>query len=114
MHADEVDVDVALVRRLLRAQFPQWAELPIEAFEHGGTDHFIFRLGDELQARPRLRPHLPVDLPEPLACGEPAEGYPFTWGIYRWLPGEPPLEASATLARDLADFLHALQHLPVE
>jgi aminoglycoside phosphotransferase (APT) family kinase protein len=131
MHADEVDVDVALVRRLLRAQFPQWAELPIEQFHHGGTDHFIFRLGEEVQARlpkhtpsvgqverelkalPRLRPHLPVELPQPLACGEPGEGYPFTWGVYRWLAGEPPPEPSIRLAQDIAEFLHALQAIPV-
>jgi hypothetical protein len=33
MHADEVDTDSSLVRRLLAAQFPQWAELPIEPVE---------------------------------------------------------------------------------
>ena len=132
MHADEVDVDVALVRRMLRAQFPHWAELPIEQFDHGGTDHFIFRLGDELQARlpkhesstgqvenelralPRLRSHLPVELPQPLERGAPGGDYPFTWGVYRWLPGEPPREASEQLACDLAAFLRALQALPVE
>jgi aminoglycoside phosphotransferase (APT) family kinase protein len=37
MHADEVDIDEALVRRLLAMQFPQWAELPIERFESAGT-----------------------------------------------------------------------------
>lgn len=131
MHADEVDVDVELVRRLLHAQFPQWAELPVEQFHHGGTDHFIFRLAGELQARlpkhapsvgqverelralPRLRGQLLVELPEPLAAGEPGEGYPFTWGVYRWLAGEPPREPSADLARDIAAFLHALQEIPV-
>ncbi len=30
MHADEIETDVALTRRLLEGQFPQWAELPIE------------------------------------------------------------------------------------
>ena len=33
MHADEVHTDAALVRRLLTAQFPQWAELQIERVE---------------------------------------------------------------------------------
>ena len=28
MHANEVDTDAALVRRLLVAQFPQWADQP--------------------------------------------------------------------------------------
>jgi hypothetical protein len=29
MHADEVDTDVALVGRLIAAQFPQWGALEI-------------------------------------------------------------------------------------
>ena len=30
MHADEIDTDVALVRRLLAEQFPQWVDLTID------------------------------------------------------------------------------------
>ena len=30
MHADEIDTDVELVRRLLAGQFPQWADLAID------------------------------------------------------------------------------------
>ena len=29
MHSDELDIDAALVARLIAAQFPQWAGLPI-------------------------------------------------------------------------------------
>ncbi|HXZ06245.1 MAG TPA: hypothetical protein VEH81_15530 [Ktedonobacteraceae bacterium] len=29
MHAEEVDIDISLARRLLRAQFPEWAALPL-------------------------------------------------------------------------------------
>jgi aminoglycoside phosphotransferase (APT) family kinase protein len=129
MHVDEVAVSAELVHRLLEAQFPEWAELPLAPFAHGGTDHFIFRLGDELQVRlpkhepstgqvekemvvlPRLAPHLAVSVPEPLARGEPAEGYPFTWGVYRWLKGEPPRDATAQLARELAAFVNTLQRI---
>src|SRR3989442_363068 len=46
MHADELETDETLVRRLLAVQFPQWAELPIEALPVGGTDNAIYRLGD--------------------------------------------------------------------
>ena len=46
MHADEVDTDATLVRRLLIAQFPQWADLPIEPVPSAGTDNAIYRLGD--------------------------------------------------------------------
>ena len=37
MHVDEVDIDVALVRRLLAAQFPQWADLSIAPVHSAGT-----------------------------------------------------------------------------
>jgi aminoglycoside phosphotransferase (APT) family kinase protein len=51
MHADEIDTDVALVRRLLAGQFPQWADLAIRPVVSYGTDHDIYRLGDHLAAR---------------------------------------------------------------
>lgn len=88
MHPDEVDTDASLVRRLLAAQFPQWADLSIERVAHFGTDHAIYRLGEDLSVRlPRiawatrqvekearwlavLAPHLPLTIPVPLAKGE--------------------------------------------
>lgn len=105
MHADEIETDVELVRRLLAGQFPQWAELPIELVDSYGTDHHIYRLGDELCIRlpiigwaatqaakeakwlPKLAPHLPLALPVQVGIGHPAEGYPFDWSICEWLPG---------------------------
>jgi aminoglycoside phosphotransferase (APT) family kinase protein len=132
MHADEVDTDVALVRRLLAGQFPQWADLAIDPVVSYGTDHDIYRLGDHLAARlprigwateqaakeakwlPRLAPHLPLAVPVQLAMGHPAEGYPFAWSIYEWLPGE---NANGTIddleqaAVDLAGFVNALRRV---
>jgi len=133
MHADEVKTDAALVRRLLAAQFPQWAGLPVRVFASAGSDNTIYRLGDDLAARlpriagatgqvekelawlPKFAPHLPLKVPVPLALGEPGEGYPWTWGVYRWLPGEPAFRENLTdwpgAARDLADFIRALQRM---
>jgi aminoglycoside phosphotransferase (APT) family kinase protein len=55
MHPDEIDTDVALVRRLLGGQFPQWADLAIDPVVSYGTDHDIYRLGDDLAVRlPRI------------------------------------------------------------
>jgi aminoglycoside phosphotransferase (APT) family kinase protein len=106
MHADEVDIDPALVHRLLAEQFPQWADLRIEQVESAGTDNALYRLGDGLVVRlprrertsetlkkerqwlPRLAPLLPLAVPLPLADGLPADGYPFEWSVYRWLRGE--------------------------
>jgi aminoglycoside phosphotransferase (APT) family kinase protein len=53
-------------------------------------------------------------VPEPLALGGPGEGYPFTWAVHRWLPGEPPREGTVQLAHDLAGFLAALQAIDAE
>ena len=62
-HADEVETDVALVRRLLREQFPEWAKLPLSAVAESGTVNALYRLGDELVVRiPRNRPSLWSDL----------------------------------------------------
>jgi aminoglycoside phosphotransferase (APT) family kinase protein len=55
MHADELDIDDALLQRLLAAQFPRWADLPLARVESAGTDNAIYRLGEELAVRlPRM------------------------------------------------------------
>ena len=133
LHADELDIDAALVRRLLAAQFPQWAALPTERVPSGGTDNALYRLGDDLVVRlplaewaangldkelmwlPRLAPMLPVAIPVVLGTGEPAEGYPLPWAVYRWLDGETPtidrIPDPGLLATDLAAFIAALQRI---
>lgn len=136
MHDDEVDVSDGLVRRLLAAQAPELADFPLTRIETWGTDHVIFRLGDELSVRlpkigwaaaqgekedrwlPRLAPHLlPVEVPVPLALGRPAEGYPFRWSVAPWLEGENPTPDGSIdlrrLAVDLAAFVLALQRIEV-
>jgi aminoglycoside phosphotransferase (APT) family kinase protein len=131
MHGDEVDTDASLARRLLAAQFPEWAELPIQPVPSGGTDNALYRLGDRLVMRlprhertagtlaqehrwlPKLAPLLPLAVPTPLARGLPAAGYPWKWSIYEWLDGETayvePVADLESLARDLAQFVAALQ-----
>jgi aminoglycoside phosphotransferase (APT) family kinase protein len=130
MHEDQVDIDDDLVRRLLKNQFPQWADLPLEYFDSGGTVNAIYRLGPQMYVRlplqenwvwhlktemkwlPRLQPHVPYPIPEALGYGEPDLGYPFPWGIYSWIDGEPwAIERLRDLdegARDLAKFVKAL------
>lgn len=44
-------IDVALVRRLLATQFPDWAALPIEPVYPGGWDNRTFRLGSDMSVR---------------------------------------------------------------
>jgi aminoglycoside phosphotransferase (APT) family kinase protein len=132
MHAEEIETDVALVRRLLAEQFPQWADLAIDPVVSYGTDHDIYRVGDHLAARlpriewatkqaakeaewlPKLAPHLPLAVPVQLATGHPAEGYPFEWSVYEWLPGENAngtIEDFDQAAVDLAAFVNALRQI---
>lgn len=132
-HPGPHPVDEDLVRRLIAGQFPRWAGLPVERFPSGGTVNGVYRLGDDMVVRlplarggagdvaperewlPRLAPRLPVAVPEPLGAGEPAEGYPWPWSVYRWLAGENPeagaLDAPERLARDLAAFVTAMREV---
>ncbi len=131
MHADEVDIDADLVRGLLAAHFPQWADLPITRVASAGTENAMFRLGTDLAVRlpmiagatsgiareqqwlPRLAPHLPVAVPEVIGVGEPTENFPWQWSVCRWLDGcNPEVDSIAEpedLAIDLAEFVGALR-----
>jgi aminoglycoside phosphotransferase (APT) family kinase protein len=135
MHEDEREIDVDLVRRLLAAQFPAWASRPVRRVPSAGTDNAMFRLGDDLVVRmprigwavadvareqtwlPRLAPFLPVSIPEPVALGEPAAGYPWPWSVYRWLEGENPavgeVAALPGLAIEIAAFVDSLHRAAV-
>ena len=42
-------IDAALVQRLVAAQFPQWANLPIRRVETEGWDNRTFHLGDDMK-----------------------------------------------------------------
>lgn len=130
---DDVQIDTALVRRLLRAQFPGWSELPLQPIEPGGWDNRTFRLGDALLVRmpsaagyapqvekeqrwlPVLAPLLPLAIPIPAAVGQPGEGYPWQWSVLRWLEGEDANSARGTdrcgIATALAGFIRALQRI---
>jgi aminoglycoside phosphotransferase (APT) family kinase protein len=135
MHAGEFDIDAGLVARLVAAQFPRLAGLPIREFESTGTVNAIYRLGPELYARlPRLRrmvsdlehewrwlpelaPRVPLQIPEPVALGEPDSCFPFPWAIYRWIDGLPYDDAlvwdERRAAQDLAEFVLALRRIAV-
>jgi aminoglycoside phosphotransferase (APT) family kinase protein len=132
MHPDELEIDEALVRRLLSAQFSEWAGLPLRRVEPRGTVNAIFRLGDELAVRlprrrgptapgskeldwlPKLAPLLPVEVPVPVAQGRPGDVYPWFWEIHTWVEGETvPVDEIDVIqgARDLAALIGTLQQL---
>jgi aminoglycoside phosphotransferase (APT) family kinase protein len=106
MHEGELPIDEALVARLLAAQFPELAGLPLRAWPSAGTVNAIFRLGDDHVVRlprlpqwavalerestwlPRLAPHVTLRVPERVAIGRPTAEYPCAWAVDRWLAGE--------------------------
>src|SRR5438132_10971336 len=92
---ESVDSITSLVSRLIRAQFPHWANLAIRPVARQGNDNRTFRLGEHMSVRlpsaeryvaavekerawlPRLSAYLPLPIPVPVAMGEPGEGYPW-------------------------------------
>jgi aminoglycoside phosphotransferase (APT) family kinase protein len=124
-------IDEMLVRGLIDAQFPHWAELPIQPVAAGGWNNKTFHLGNHMLVRlpsaagyaaqvekeqrwlPILAPLLPLPIPKPLVLGTPANGYPWKWLIYEWIDGEVALPERiidlCDFATRLAQFLVALQ-----
>jgi aminoglycoside phosphotransferase (APT) family kinase protein len=133
MHPDDVSIGLPLVGRLVAAQFPHWAHLPLAEVRSAGVDNGVYRLGDELAVRlprrpvvaveadrlyrwlPRLAPHLPLAVPMPLARGAPGEGFPFPWLVCQWLDGQdigadPDVDLADTAVR-LGRFVAALHRI---
>ncbi|HWE98265.1 MAG TPA: aminoglycoside phosphotransferase family protein [Caulobacteraceae bacterium] len=129
---ERMRIDEGLVRRLIAAQFPAWADLPATRLA-AGHDNRSFRLGETMLVRlpsaeryaaqaekeqrwlPYLAPQLPLPIPAPLAIGAPGEGYPWGWQVLRWIEGDtaastPALDLTG-FALDLAGFLAALQRI---
>jgi len=127
----KIQINALFVRELIASQFPQWADLLIKPVESSGWDNRTFHLGDHMTVRlpssveyasqvkkehhwlPKLAPHLPLAIPQPIAMGKPTAEYPWHWSIYQWLEGETAtIERVANLnefAESLANFLKTLQ-----
>lgn len=136
MHDDEIEIDADLVRALIDVQMPEFADRPLRPVEPWGTDNAIWRLGDDLVIRlpridwaveqvdleatwlPRLAPHLPVAVPQPVAIGDPGCGYPHRWAVHRWIPGDGAsldrVSDARKFALDLAAVVRGLGRVPVE
>ncbi|WP_097875606.1 aminoglycoside phosphotransferase family protein [Streptomyces sp. ms184] len=130
-------IEPTLVRGLIAAQFPHWADLPVEAVAASGTANAIYRLGADKAVRlprtegsaadvatehrwlPRLAEQLPFPVPLPLAQGTPDKAFPRPWSVCTWLEGTNPAPGDASsssdlLAADLAEFVLALRRITPE
>jgi aminoglycoside phosphotransferase (APT) family kinase protein len=128
----EVTIEPSLVRALLQEQHSDLAQLALTAIGEG-WDNKLFRLGDDLAVRlprraasaalieqeqqwlPRLSSRLPLPVPAPLRIGRPGSGFPWSWSVVPWFPGESVLLAQpqdpASIVAALGQFLRAL-HQP--
>ncbi|HWD81948.1 MAG TPA: aminoglycoside phosphotransferase family protein [Kribbella sp.] len=133
VHADQVDIDISLVRELVAVQFPQWGTLPLEPVDSSGLVNAIYRLGSDLSVRLPLRPSnidavrreqaklaalapfLPVAIPSVEAIGAPTDAFPGEWSIHRWLTGTHPSPGALVdprgLATDLVAFVDAFRRI---
>lgn len=133
MHAGEIDIDGALVGRLLDEQFPDLAGRTLTAVRSTGTVNALFRLGDDLCVRlprlaawadsiqkewtwlPRLATRLTLRVPRPLALGEPTSEYPCHWAIYAWIEAasyqDEFIDDEHRVASDLANFILELRSI---
>jgi aminoglycoside phosphotransferase (APT) family kinase protein len=137
MHEGQLAVSAGQVRALVGRQFPQWWDLPVRKVISAGTDNAIFRIGQHYAARFPLQPMAPdaamrwlvaeaaaarelagrtrFPTPEPVALGEPGEGYPLPWALQTWLAGTVATDedpgASIPFARDIAEFIGGVRSL---
>ena len=78
-------------------------------------DWYALQVEKEQRWLPLLAPQLPLPIPVPVAKGDPGDGYPYSWSVYRWLDGEPATEQGigdlTAFAIALAAFLVALQRI---
>jgi aminoglycoside phosphotransferase (APT) family kinase protein len=137
MHENQLQITVDSVRLLIDTQFPEWRGLPITELRTQGTVNAIFRLGDRFTARFPLQPDDPAKVrrwleeeagaarellgatrfrtPEPVAIGEPGDGYPLPWSVQTWLDGtiatDDDPSTSVPFARDLAEFVTGVRSL---
>jgi aminoglycoside phosphotransferase (APT) family kinase protein len=127
VHPDQLEIDDEAVAALVRDQHPRWAGLPLRRISGQGTVNAVYRLGDDLQVRlPLRRDHpdtvrrwlvaeaeairelasvCPFPTPEPVAFGEPGNGYPLPWAVQTWVPGDVATVDDPATSEPFADDL---------
>ena len=124
-----------LAAKLISQQFPEYANLDVSDTEKQGHDNRTYRLGEQLLIRmptaesyalkvpkeqellSKLAPYLSLKIPIPIKIGYASQDYPYSFSIYKWLPGKSinlltlSAENKKQLASRLAKFLKELQSI---
>ncbi len=112
IHDDEINTSESVIRSLLTAHCPQWADLPTAPLDSSGTSNSMWRIdvvgsNDIVVRVPRNESAaasverelalLPALAASPIAAtfavptirhaGEPAAGVPFRWLVLDWIDG---------------------------
>lgn len=140
MHKDSLHISVEAARRLIWAQFPQYAGDAIEPLKMIGTDHAIFRIGSvaaakfsfrpgdpatkaealrrELAAMSELTSYSSVPSPLPIGVGLPSADYPQPWIVQSWVEGviatPEALCHSNSFTLDLAHLVNMLRQADLQ
>ena len=126
-----IDINVALVNKLINSQFPEWQGLTVKPIKKSGHDNRTFHLGDKKLVRlpsaeryasqpdkeyewmPKLSKYISLPIPSPIAKGKPSFGYPYSWTVTPLLQGEAVEHGRICDMRgfivDLVNFLKELQ-----
>lgn len=131
------DFDIAVVKKLIADQFPQFKSLEVVPTEIKGYNNYTFRLGDDFIIRlpsdqkyvpsmekeqeilSELSGYLSLKIPNPVFKGTLSERFPRVWSIYKWIDGKSvnlfPIKGLnlKSLAQDLALFLNQLHNIDV-
>ncbi len=139
LHADELSIDLALVRQLVDRAFPEYVDEGLRHMNDSGSSNALFRLGNDKLVRlprqpgggasidkeaswlPYVASRVSVEVPEVVGVGEPDLDYPERWAITTWLHGTRPStprtiprdNGTDGLAEDLVLFLTELRGMEV-
>jgi aminoglycoside phosphotransferase (APT) family kinase protein len=130
-----INITIALARKLIADQFPEYAHLHVAEVLQQGHDNRTYRVGEDMLIRmptaesyalkvpkeqellPKLAKHLSIKIPEPIKMGAPSAAYPYPFSIYKWLDGSSAnhvtLDAREleNIALELANFLQELRKI---
>jgi aminoglycoside phosphotransferase (APT) family kinase protein len=124
---------INIAKKLIFEQFPEFSHLTISDIEKQGHDNRTYKLGEDMLIRmpiseqyalkvpkeqellPKLAKYLTITIPKPIKMGQPSTNYPYSFSIYKYLPGKSVNLVNLTnqeneaLAVDLANFLKEMQ-----